>query len=949
MPRHRIWPLIIGVAVSLLGLTVMFGWHSKNVALVQILPTLVPMQYNTALCFLLAGLCVGAHCRGFRNTLLILLIPLVLLPGLTLLEYLFNTDLGIDQLFMQHFVATYTPHPGRMAPNTALCFLFVAITLAIQLREDSLIKQFSVTFFGGIVLSLAAVALFGYVTGLKSAFAWGQMTHMALHTALGFLSLGVVLLWGFEIGVSSFLRWFLFGVLAVLVLILVSLQQSLGGDRQRSFQSILDSQANLLASVTQARLEGEREFLELSTLAGAEWIDNPAEWLQQVNGSLNQRLWSELWLFDVERSQVVISNGGELPAFVQAGAVTSSVWHLDGSELWAVGPAEDDSGYWYAAKLNRLTLFNSLFLSSLELGVQPVLSSSAGDNVYRRNQPVTINDMLTSAEVALDGLSLTLTLYPNSTFFAETKPTIYRDMFVLAALAVALLAWLSYQVLLLRRKETTIKDLYQRQVTVFNTMIDGLVIIDDQGVIKDINEAALVLFGYQREEMVGANVSILMPQPYRGEHDSYLRKYRETGVSKTLGYPRLLRAVRKDGSEFPAHIQITRGEQSGEVFFTGVVHDLSELSDSESRREEQEALLNAAVHTANSSFAIVNNEARFIQSNDALAQWLGYTKEEVLGLNVETIFLPEKKDDIKKLINDMLKGELDVVRREDQYRSKDGKLYWGLLSATTVRDNFDRITHIVLNIVDIEEFKQLSLEMERRSRALEVSNAELEQFAYVASHDLKEPVRTLSTFSSYLIQDLDKGDKARIREDVTFIESAAKRMSALIDDLLALSRAGSQPFAKEAVDLNQCVEMVRASLATLISESRISFKVTEDLPTVIGDDMQLQRVFQNLITNGIKFRKKEGSATIDISVESLVGSDRTVIVVADNGIGIAKKSQEEIFLPFKKLHSNVDYPGTGIGLAIVKRIIERHNGTIEVRSKEGEGTRFMVTLPKAAS
>lgn len=248
--------------------------------------------------------------------------------------------------------------------------------------------------------------------------------------------------------------------------------------------------------------------------------------------------------------------------------------------------------------------------------------------------------------------------------------------------------------------------------------------------------------------------------------------------------------------------------------------------------------------------------------------------------------------------------------------------------------------------------EQLRLEIEERIRAdallklrtqeLERSNAELEQFAYVASHDLQEPLRMVTSFIQLLEKSFPDQLSPEAKEYMKFAVDGAKRMRDLIDDLLTFSRidARSKPF--RLCNSEKLAEAVMRKLHTAIEESGAHITHTT-LPNVIGDAMQLAQLFENLLTNALKFR---GETPPRIQIAAEAQGEFWRLSVQDNGIGIDPRHFSRIFAVFQRLHSRGDYPGTGIGLAICKKIVERHGGTIWVESEPGKGSTFFFTLPR---
>ncbi|HZD42421.1 MAG TPA: ATP-binding protein, partial [Methanomicrobiales archaeon] len=245
---------------------------------------------------------------------------------------------------------------------------------------------------------------------------------------------------------------------------------------------------------------------------------------------------------------------------------------------------------------------------------------------------------------------------------------------------------------------------------------------------------------------------------------------------------------------------------------------------------------------------------------------------------------------------------------------------------------------------DITERKRAEKQLQRLTADLRRSNEDLQRFAYVASHDLQEPLRTIVIFT----QLLEKRYKGRLDKDaddyIQFIVDGGKRMQTLIEDLLQFSRVATKGKELVRTDSEDVVEKSLENLKGSIEESRAV--ITQDpLPLVMADPIQLQQVFQNLISNAIKFRKEDLPPRIHIGARRLDGM--VEFSVQDNGIGIEAEYFDKIFVIFQRLHGPEEYPGTGIGLAVVKRIIERHGGEIWVESEPGKGSTFHFTIPAA--
>jgi light-regulated signal transduction histidine kinase (bacteriophytochrome) len=272
-------------------------------------------------------------------------------------------------------------------------------------------------------------------------------------------------------------------------------------------------------------------------------------------------------------------------------------------------------------------------------------------------------------------------------------------------------------------------------------------------------------------------------------------------------------------------------------------------------------------------------------------------------------------------------------------------------NVSTVHDAAGRMLYGIAQVQDITERKRaeeglarVAAELEQRAVELERSNADLAQFAYVASHDLSEPLRMVSSYVQLLARRYGDQLDTDAHEFIDFAVDGVNRMQRLIDDLLAYSSVGTSEYELEPVDLAALVEDTLEGMRATVTESGAEV-LYSGLPTVVGDPGQLRQLFQNLISNGIKF-VEDKQPRIEVSAER-DGRDWR-FRVADNGIGIDPNHADRIFEVFKRLHGRDAYPGSGIGLSICKRIVERHHGRIWVEPNEGGGSRFCFTIPASA-
>ncbi|NUM54579.1 MAG: PAS domain-containing protein [Candidatus Hydrogenedentes bacterium] len=344
-----------------------------------------------------------------------------------------------------------------------------------------------------------------------------------------------------------------------------------------------------------------------------------------------------------------------------------------------------------------------------------------------------------------------------------------------------------------------------------------------------------------------------------------------------------------------------------------------------------------------------DTKSRFILNNSSHLRLLkASVQEEVYGKTDYDIFPAELADQYYRDEQHVIETGQSLVNREESVLTEEGTQRWLLTTKVAWRDSEGRPQGIVGMSRDITVRKEMAEEIEKHAKLLEQTNAELQarnqeldEFTYIASHDLQEPLRKQVAFSDALREDLAEGNLDEVERDLATITSAAKRMQTLVRDLLMLSRSGRQTMDWEVVDLNECVALALDALQFRIEQEQAVI-VQTTLPSVRVDKTLMAQLYQNLIGNAIKFHGSS-APRVRLTVEST--HEQYILGIADNGIGIKAEYGEQIFAPFKRLHGRHEYEGTGIGLAICRKIVERHGGRIWVESAPGQGSHFKFTLP----
>ena len=374
----------------------------------------------------------------------------------------------------------------------------------------------------------------------------------------------------------------------------------------------------------------------------------------------------------------------------------------------------------------------------------------------------------------------------------------------------------------------------------------------------------------------------------------------------------------------------------------GTATDITQRKRAEDALRESEERFRRTFELAGSGVAHIGLDRRFLRVNRRLCEILGYPEAELLALTGREISHPDDRDVINAQRPRLYSGELSAVRVEKRYLRKDGSSVWVAFTMTVERDAKGQALYEIAIFDDISSRKEAEAALRAAHDELERSNAELEQFAYVASHDLQEPLRMVASYTQLLGRRYGDRLEGDAKEFMAFIVDGAARMKQLIEDLLAYSRVGTRGKEFQPVKLDAVVERARVNLRAALEES--GGAITHDaLPVVMGDEMQLTQLFQNLAGNALKFH---GEAKPLIHISGIEREHEFEITVQDNGIGIEAQYFERIFMVFQRLHDKGEYPGTGIGLAICKKVVDRHGGRIWVESRPGGGSRFLFTLPK---
>jgi PAS domain S-box-containing protein len=471
----------------------------------------------------------------------------------------------------------------------------------------------------------------------------------------------------------------------------------------------------------------------------------------------------------------------------------------------------------------------------------------------------------------------------------------------------------------------------------------GIYLIQD-GIITYANPRLAEMYGYELHEFVGmmwkeAIHPLDLPLVAENIHK------REAGEIEAIHYE--FRGLKKNRDIIYVDVYGTNIIHQGRLAAIGTQLDITDrkkLEQALRKSEEQYRLLAENMHDM--IWIADPHSSQFVYASPSVERLLGYSREELIDTPLEKLLPPASLtlavENLTRMTEAVTAGRpIETPRLELQHIRKDGAIIWVEVAYSLILNDAGAVVALQGVNRDITERKQAEEELARRTAELARSNAELEQFAYIASHDLQEPLRMVASFTELLARRY-KGRLDRDADEfIAFAVDGANRMKELINDLLSYSRVGTRGKPFVPTDCREVFDRALSNLTVTIQEHGATVKAGQ-LPTVTADPVQLTQVFQNLIANAIKFHGPE-LPLVDVSAER--HAEEWVFSVQDNGIGIDPQFFERIFAIFQRLHGPNAYPGTGMGLAICRKIVERHGGRIWVESERGRGSTFYFTTP----
>lgn len=490
-----------------------------------------------------------------------------------------------------------------------------------------------------------------------------------------------------------------------------------------------------------------------------------------------------------------------------------------------------------------------------------------------------------------------------------------------------------------KQAEEALAESERRTRLVIDRAYDAFVAMDAGGLITEWNPQAEAVFGWSRSEVMGRLLAdTIIPLRFREAHHKGLKHFLATGEGPVLNKQIEMAALHRDGHEFPVELSISCLRLGDSYIFSAFLRDITERKRAQAALRESEERHRRLFENSPQPMWVFDRETlAFLAVNDAALRHYGYSREEFLAMTIRDIRPAEDIPALLQHLSGSLAEPSDVSTW--RHRKKDGTLIDVEVYSQRLRFG-GREASLVL-VYDVTERKEAQARLQRLNAELEAANKELETFTYSVSHDLRAPLRHVSGFSRILLEDHAPQLTPDAQHCVARVQQGVEQMGLLVDDLLNLSRISRQELRRQITGLTPLVEQMVQQLSAETKGRPVDWRL-QPLPFADCDPGLIKQVFANLLSNAVKFTRTRSPAIIEVGAQTRNGEP--VLFVRDNAVGFPMKYAGKLFGVFQRLHHQEDFEGTGVGLAIVHRIVTKHGGRIWAESELDKGATFFFTL-----
>jgi PAS domain S-box-containing protein len=951
----KIWFIAVGAALSLVSLVVIFGWLSNNQTLVQIQPQFASMKFNTALSFLLTGGCFIL--LRFKQEITTRFVSgfILLLAISSLAEWIFQLDFGIDNLFVEDHFYDPTGPSGRMSIPTALCFALSGIAFilfTLRRRNADLITFVSIV--GGLILAIGLIGVIDYGLSIFTQYGWQRYTVMAVHTTTSFCFIGLsFIILSLQQQNQETLNFSGCSLPFSTVLMMFCLTISIAIENKNTKQA-----QQLLSKQLTSQIEHVKQNLSFMTTTlqqvAKRWenqkaLNTKSDW--EKEGRLNIETLSfmqTIGLFDSHNTPFwFVSNDNNLEPTIlndiadQLNKTAQQETYLRCFESSNSNPIfvitiplniERELNGLLLATFDFSALFTKISIEGAEQDTWLRLDVGTHTTFSNANVNTLVIDQYTlTQQININGLPMVLTAGYLDNATVHGIGILSSTVFITGCLLVIVLMlnFYAYQ------KSNAYMNVLSNEKERFRLIIEAapgaMILTNAEGVIELFNNKTNAVFGYEGDELLNKNVDILVPINHRTHHSKLRNSYKQNPGFRSMAKGLDLFGLHKNGQLIPLEIELCPIPTEQGLKILASIFDLSEKTKQllELNRSKEE--LDRAGRIAKIGAWHFDLKTREMKWSPQTYKIFEVPQSEPLSFEFVQQFYSEedaikRKQAIDSAVQTGQEWQLEVL-----VTTYENNKIW-VRSQGQVEFEKGEPVRLVGAIQDITEERMIVLELERR-------NQELNNFAYVASHDLKSPLRGIDQIATWLSEDLGETLDVKTQELLRLMRSRINRMEKLLDDLLSYARTSRIDTAIETVNVARLIEQIFVFCNT---ENAFELHISGDKSEYLVARTPLELVLRNLINNAMKHHDMPQG---NVSISFVKLSNCLQFSVADDGPGIPLEHRERAFAMFQTLQPRDKIEGSGMGLAIVKKLIESFEGTIEITANQPRGAIFTFTWP----